>query len=164
MHRCLVLFLIMTAFALPSLARNQRIQVIQQNDQGVCKTEIRVNTDHGNIVAGCKSSLNSKDHDAYIVKSDAKGNKTRLEKSVQNDRTRRHYVQQKADGSTLEAGCESSGTDNQCISGYVSLKSAAGKRVWTRRSNNDPMFNKIFSLDQDMEFYLSLINNELDAR
>ncbi|MCX6640239.1 MAG: hypothetical protein NTW14_07115 [bacterium] len=163
MRKYLVLLLILTAFALPSAARNQRVQVIQQNDQGVCKTEIRVKTEHGNIVAGCKSSLNSKIHDAYIVKSDAKGNKTRLEKSVQNDHTRRHYIQEKADGSTLEAGCESSGSDDQCISGYVTVKSAAGKRLWTRCSTNDPTFNKIFCLDQDMEFYLSLINNKLDA-
>ena len=155
----MICILALSIMALAAAARDQKVMMIQERTNGDCRAELQINSDDGSIIAGCKSSPESKNYETYWMKSDKNGNRVCVEKSKQDDVTRGHYLQKSADGSSLLASYESAPEKSDHV--HLLLKASSGDEVQVTKENEAGLLKRMLDLDQEMSIYMRDIQKNL---
>ena len=159
MRRSSIYFLALIILASAAAARTQKVMLIQASKDGDCRAELQIKSEDGSIIAGCKSSPQSKNYETYWMKSDSRGNKLCVEKSKRDDVTRGHYLQNNADGSSLVASYESSPEKSNHI--HFLLKGSSGDELQVTGEDENVLLKRMFNLDQEMNIYMKAIQKNL---
>jgi hypothetical protein len=159
MRSSIVYFLALAFLTLAATARDQKVMMVQESANGDRRAELQINSENGSIVAGCRTSSESKDYETYWMKSEKNGSRICVEKSQRDDVTRGHYLQKSADGSSLVASYESTPEKPDHI--HFLLKGSSGDDLQISGENEDVLLQRMFNMDLEMNIYMREIRRNL---
>ena len=159
MRRSIIILAALAVWTLPAAAETQGAMTIQESENGDCRAELRLKTDDGSIIAGCRASTKSKEYETYWMKADKNGNQMRVAKRRRNSMSRAQYLQRSADGSSLAASYETSpGGGNHVL---LMLKNASGEAMLIPQAVENALFQKILSMDREMWTHVKDVQRHL---